>query len=109
MDFAIGANQGQGVPSEPRTPGLAVHLVSVTLLLSYFCSPGQYELRVLSQIMGSSDINSSQTYDGAVPAAEIPEGVVSGAGFMHDMLLFGDPTLLAVVAGKIKSSAYNHA
>lgn len=58
--------------------------------------------------MGSSDVNSSQTYDGAVPAAEIPEGVVSGAGFMHDMLLFGDPTLMAVVAGKIKSSAYNH-
>lgn len=35
MDFAVGANQGQGVPSEPRTPGLAVHLVSEILLLSY--------------------------------------------------------------------------
>lgn len=54
--------------------------------------------------MGSSDVNSSQTYDGAVPPAEVPEGVISGANFMHDMLLFGDPTLMAVVAGKIKSS-----
>lgn len=27
MDFAVGANQGQGVPALPETPGLAVHLV----------------------------------------------------------------------------------
>lgn len=27
MDFAVGANQGQGVPAPPSTPGLAVHLV----------------------------------------------------------------------------------
>jgi len=27
MDFAVGANQGQGVPSVPATPGLAVELV----------------------------------------------------------------------------------
>lgn len=27
MDFAVAANQGQGVPALPETPGLAVHLV----------------------------------------------------------------------------------
>lgn len=27
MDFAVGANQGQGVPAPPETIGLAVHLV----------------------------------------------------------------------------------
>lgn len=27
MDFAVGANQGQGVPSEPMAPGLAIELV----------------------------------------------------------------------------------
>lgn len=27
MDFAVGANQGQGVPADPGTEGLAVHLV----------------------------------------------------------------------------------
>lgn len=31
MDFAVGANQGQGVPSVPETPGLAVHLVKLRL------------------------------------------------------------------------------
>lgn len=29
MDFAIGANQGQGAPSPPEAPGLAVELVSL--------------------------------------------------------------------------------
>lgn len=28
MDFAVAVNQGQGVPAEPGTLGLAVHLVS---------------------------------------------------------------------------------
>lgn len=27
MDFAVGANQGQGVPANPETNGLAVHMV----------------------------------------------------------------------------------
>ena len=36
VDFAVGANQGQGVPSEPLTPGLAVHLVSGGYHLTYF-------------------------------------------------------------------------
>lgn len=27
MDFAVAANQGQGVPATPETTGLAVHLV----------------------------------------------------------------------------------
>ena len=30
MDFAIGANQGQGAPAKPMTEGLAVHLVGAT-------------------------------------------------------------------------------
>lgn len=32
MDFAIGPNQGQGVPAIPETPGLALELVSVCYL-----------------------------------------------------------------------------
>lgn len=31
MDFAVGANQGQGVPSVPATAGLAVELVCFLL------------------------------------------------------------------------------
>lgn len=31
MDFALGVNQGQGVPSIPGVPGLAVQLVSVNV------------------------------------------------------------------------------
>lgn len=34
MDFAIGANQGQGVPAPPETPGLAVHLVRSSLFVA---------------------------------------------------------------------------
>lgn len=35
FDFAIGANQGQGVPSEPESVGLALELVSVDFSASY--------------------------------------------------------------------------
>jgi hypothetical protein len=36
MDFGIGANQGQGVPAEPLTEGLAVQLVCHLVLLCIF-------------------------------------------------------------------------
>lgn len=36
VDFAVAANQGQGVPAEPGTPGLAVHLVSFIFVLTYY-------------------------------------------------------------------------
>lgn len=36
VDFAVAANQGQGVPAEPGTPGLAVHLVSFLLVLTSY-------------------------------------------------------------------------
>lgn len=34
FDFSIGANQGQGVPSEPESVGLALELVSVAFGVS---------------------------------------------------------------------------
>ncbi|PQE23273.1 secreted protein [Rutstroemia sp. NJR-2017a BVV2] len=78
LDIAQGASQGQGVPSVPRTPGLAIELV-----------------------YGRTEISSGQTFDGSLPQPQ--EGAFL-PGFMHVPERFGDSVLKVVLAGYIKDS-----
>ncbi|GAM40137.1 hypothetical protein TCE0_037f12250 [Talaromyces pinophilus] len=84
MDFGIGANQGQGVPAEPLTEGLAVQL-----------------------LMGNTTVKSGQRFTGVVPPPLVPsEEIMNGAGFMHPLERFGPSDLKAVLAFRVNSEAY---
>ncbi|KIX05605.1 uncharacterized protein Z518_06477 [Rhinocladiella mackenziei CBS 650.93] len=81
MDFAVGVNQGQGVPSEPSTPGLAVQL-----------------------LVGNAFITSGETFNGPVPPpGHLNKDLASGAYFMLELEQFGTPNLTAVIAVKVFS------
>lgn len=77
MDFAIGASQGQGVPSEPATPGLALELV-----------------------YGFQTIPGGQCFDEPLPE---PITKFNELSIMGSPEQWGESTLVAVVAGGIKS------
>ncbi|KAI8624411.1 hypothetical protein F5Y19DRAFT_491053 [Xylariaceae sp. FL1651] len=81
LDFALGPNQGAGVPSEPATPGLARELV-----------------------YGNMTIESGESYDGDVPLPNIEFNQL--AGFMGPLEFWGENELLAVVAGKIVAESF---
>jgi hypothetical protein len=79
IDFALGANQAQGVPSEVGTRGLAVEL-----------------------LMGDIVISSGTSFNGHVPKGRQPsDTLLSGIGFMHPLEQFGTPNLTAVIAYQI--------
>ncbi|GFF92501.1 hypothetical protein IFM60648_09770 [Aspergillus lentulus] len=79
MDFAVGANQGQGVPAVPGTPGLAVQL-----------------------LLGSTSVHAGQRYSSTVPPpAELSSVLQSGLTFMHPLEDFGTPNLTAVIAYQV--------
>lgn len=81
IDFALGANQGQGVPSEVGDLGLAVEL-----------------------LMGVATVLSGGRFEGPVPQARQPsEALRSGMGFMHPLEQFGTPNLTALVAYQVLS------
>ncbi|KAF6530435.1 hypothetical protein HZS61_001747 [Fusarium oxysporum f. sp. conglutinans] len=65
MDVVLGASQGQGVPSKPLTPGLAVQLV-----------------------YGKTTVKGGAKFDGALPAAEINWN--ENLGYIHPQEKFGD-------------------
>ncbi|TLD16903.1 uncharacterized protein PgNI_02509 [Pyricularia grisea] len=77
MDFALGASQGQGVPSEPLTPGLAVQLV-----------------------YGKTIIKGGQQFQGELPAANIDWN--EELGFVQAQEKFGGNLLVGVSAGAVK-------
>lgn len=79
MDFALGASQGQGVPAEPLTPGLAVQLV-----------------------YGKTNVRGGEQFEGALPAPILDWRQVPG--FMQPQELFGDSRLIGVSAAAVKSS-----
>ncbi|KAJ4220296.1 hypothetical protein NW760_012216 [Fusarium oxysporum] len=76
MDFAIGANQGQGVPSKPGTEGLALHLTYSNVTVA----PGQ-------------------TFKGTLPLTTNKR-----PSFMHHLEEFGEQTLIAVVAIEVRQA-----
>jgi hypothetical protein len=79
MDYALGANQGQGVPSEVETPGLAVEL-----------------------LMGNTTISPHGSFSAPVPQARQPSAaLLSGLTFMHPLEQFGTPNLTAVIAYQV--------
>lgn len=80
FDFAVGANQGQGVPSVPGTPGLAV------------------ELRY-----GHDTIAAGDQFNGAIPKAS---DFWYLSGFMGELEPFGEDKLIAVLAGEILSREF---
>ena len=81
MDFPLGANQGQGVPAIPGTPGLAVQL-----------------------LMGNATIGPGQTFSAPVPQAQMPIDIVrAGLQFMHPLEDFGNFNLTTVVAYELIS------
>lgn len=81
LDYALGANQGQGVPSEVGTPGLAVEL-----------------------LMGNTTITPLGGFSAPVPQPRQPSAsILSGLGFMHPLEQFGTPNLTAVIAYEVLS------
>ncbi|KAH1741406.1 hypothetical protein KXV22_003371 [Aspergillus fumigatus] len=81
MDFAIGANQGQGVPAVPGTPGLAVQL-----------------------LLGNTSVRAGERYSSTVPPpAELSSVLQSGLTFMHPLEDFGTPNLTAVIAYQVRN------
>lgn len=78
MDFALGASQGQGVPVEPLTPGLAVQLV-----------------------YGKANVKGGDTFNGALPDPIIEWNEL--VGYMASQERFGPSKLVGVSAAAIKS------
>lgn len=81
MDFALGASQAQGVPSEPLTPGLAVQLV-----------------------YGKQVIHGGSPWNDSLPSPMIDWNEIPG--FMQAQEKFGGNRLIAVTAGAIKSGQH---
>ncbi|ENH75763.1 hypothetical protein FOC1_g10003928 [Fusarium oxysporum f. sp. cubense race 1] len=78
MDVALGASQGQGVPSKPLTPGLAVQLV-----------------------YGKATVKGGAKFDGELPAAEINWN--ENLGYIHPQEKFGDNHLIGASAAAVAS------
>lgn len=82
MDFSLGASQGQGVPVEPLTPGLAVQLV-----------------------YGKTNVKGGETFQGALPDPILEWNEIPG--YMQAQEQFGPSQLLGVSAAAIKSGEYH--
>ncbi|EYB29127.1 hypothetical protein FG05_13859 [Fusarium graminearum] len=78
IDVALGASQGQGVPSKPLTPGLAVQLV-----------------------YGKTSVKGGAKFDGALPAADINWN--ENLGYIHPQEKFGGNRLIGVSAAAVAS------
>ncbi|KAH8878917.1 hypothetical protein GQ53DRAFT_849936 [Thozetella sp. PMI_491] len=79
FDFALGPNQGQGVPSEPETPGLGYQLV-----------------------YSSTVVNAGETFNGLVPTASASFNTQGLEGWMHLPQDWGEKnSLAAVVAAEV--------
>jgi hypothetical protein len=82
MDYALGPNQGAGVPSEVGVTGLAVQL-----------------------LMGNTTLLPYETFSGPVPEARWPDEIImSGLQFMHPLHDYNNPNLTALIAYKISGS-----
>ncbi|KAI1031719.1 hypothetical protein LB504_000062 [Fusarium proliferatum] len=79
MDVALGASQGQGVPSKPLIPGLAVQLV-----------------------YGKVSVKGGEKFDGALPAADINWN--ENLGYIHPQEKFGGSRLIGVSAAAVAST-----
>jgi len=79
MDIALGASQGQGVPAEPLTPGLAVQLV-----------------------YGKTTVKGGEQFSGYLPTPTLDWR--EEAGFMQPQQRFGGSKLVGVSAAAIVSS-----
>lgn len=87
MDYSVGANQGQGVPADPGTPGLAVEL-----------------------LMGNTTITPRGSFSAPVPMARQPSAtILSGLNFMHPLEQFGTPNLTAVIAYQVLTQTSKNA
>ncbi|KAI0475378.1 hypothetical protein GGR56DRAFT_510973 [Xylariaceae sp. FL0804] len=77
LSFALGPNQGAGVPAVPETPGLAKELV-----------------------YGNATLAGGETFDGAVPAPVVAFNAIEN--FMNTNELWGTNQLVAVVAAQVE-------
>lgn len=78
IDFALGPNQGAGVPSEPGTEGLSYEIVP-----------------------GNATVAAGQTFSGPVPPPYLSEVLRGGLGFQGQLEQFGQANLTAVFALKV--------
>ncbi|KAL2208486.1 hypothetical protein CC79DRAFT_1381616 [Sarocladium strictum] len=84
MDVALGANQGQGVPSDPLTPGLSVQVV-----------------------YGKTTIKGGKKFDGKLPAANINWN--EHTEYMHPQEHFGPSRLIGVSAAGVVNTTSSDA
>lgn len=83
MDFALGASQGQGVPVEPLTPGLAVQLV-----------------------YGKMTVKGGERVQGELPAPDLDWR--EELGFIQPQERFGPSRLVGVSAAAVSSCKLPH-
>ncbi|KAJ4354220.1 uncharacterized protein N0V89_005954 [Didymosphaeria variabile] len=85
LDYALGPNQGQGVPSDPTTVGLAVEL-----------------------LMGQATVTPQEIFNAHIPQPLQPSAtILSGLSFMHPLEQFGTPNLIAVIAYQTQNDTGN--
>ncbi|KAF2643404.1 hypothetical protein P280DRAFT_394111 [Massarina eburnea CBS 473.64] len=86
LDYALGANQGQGVPSETGTVGLAVQL-----------------------LLGNATVEAGEGFAGKIPEpGVVPDVLASGMGFMHPINFWNTPNLTAVIAYEVLKSDFDN-
>jgi hypothetical protein len=81
FDFSLGASQGQGVPVEPLTPGLAMQLV-----------------------YGEATVTGGKVFNGSIPKAHREFNFLGG--YMHEQEEFGSDRLVGVVVAGVKSGTF---
>lgn len=105
IDFALGPNQGAGVPSEPGTEGLSyeivglAHRVKITKFRNEHASHN-------SQAPGNATVAAGETFSGPVPPPYLPAVLQGGLGFQGQLEQFGPANLTAVFALKVTGRTY---
>ncbi|KAL1386723.1 hypothetical protein HDK64DRAFT_142888 [Phyllosticta capitalensis] len=80
MDFAQGANQGQGAPAVPASEGLAFELT-----------------------YSNVTVEAGETFSGVLPLSRQPDNLLGS--FMHGLEEFGDQTLLVAQAVRVAKAS----
>lgn len=99
IDFALGPNQGAGVPSEPGTEGLSYEIVGFPRCVVKNLRTEQ-ESHIV-QAPGNATVAAGETFSGPVPPPYLPAVLQGGLGFQGELEQFGPANLTAVFALKV--------
>lgn len=104
IDFALGPNQGAGVPSEPGTEGLSYEIVGFTHRMNSKHMNEQESHNL--QAPGNATVAAGATFSGPVPPPYLPAVLQGGLGFQGQLEQFGPANLTAFFALKVTGGMY---